>query len=352
MKFFISVVIILVTLASGYLISSRRYAAVGCGITMKWGKRVNNRAKFLFMTIVILPIATLVYGPTVWLYTLCCFDTDESRLAATIITFLVMLGYSKLLTEMMKTGDHNGKNSAKKAAKRCKDHCRVECEYAGWGETVLECQNPTCLNCPLMDQYDIKPRIYRHDVLESIYRHERLERTMRRRGQTVPTSYTITIPIERVLNKVFDAEGWYDPFAEDIFATTETPVDTGACNIIPFPAQPQTEPEPAPSETEVPQAEVLEGEVIEDQPTPAPRRHVGYKKIAISRGDRGVKVEDCGTYLAIFLAWTDEAGEQRCNEYTIDKTSPDCIYLINDVAAIDFNAARKLQAMTIPAETF
>lgn len=351
MKFFISVVIILVTLASGYLISSRRYAAVGCGITMKWSKRVNNRVESLLMVIAILPIATLVYGPTVWLYTLCCFDADESRLAAIVLTFLAVLGYGKLLTEMVRTGEHNGEVSAKKAAKRCKKHCQIECEYAGWGETILKCQNPTCLNCPLMEQYDIKPRIYRHDVLESIYRHERIERAMRRRGQTVPTAYVITIPIERVLNKMFDAKGWYDPFAEDVFATAEVSASAGTCNIIPFPAQLQTEPEPPAFEAEAPKTETLKGEIVKDEPAPVPRRRAGYKKIAISRGDRGVRVEDCGTYLAIRLAWTDETGTQQHSEYTLDKTSPDCLYLANSIAAIDQNAALELQAMAIPAET-
>lgn len=349
MKFFISVVMILVALASGYIISARRYTATGCGITMKWGDRANSYVESLLMVIAILPIAALVYGPTVWLYTLCCFDADESRPAAVVVTFLAVLGYSKLLSEMMKTGEHNGKISAEKAAKRCKKHCQIECEYANWGETILKCKNPTCPDCPLMEQYDIKPRIYRHDILESVYRHERIERAMRRRGETVPTSYVISIPIERVLTKAFNAEGWYDPFAEDAFATVEEPVRAEVCNIIPFPAQP--EPEPVVSETEVSEAKVLEGEILEDKPAPAPRRHAGYKKITINRGDRGVRVEDCGTYLSIRLAWTDEAGEQHCSDYTLDKTSPDCIYLINDVAAIDFNTALKLQAMAIPAET-
>lgn len=338
MKFFISVVIILATLVSGYLISSRRYAAVGCGITMKWGKRINNRAKFLLMAIAVLPIVALVYGPTVWLYTLCSFDADESRLAAIVLTFLAVLGYGKLLTEMVKTGEHNGKISAEKAAKRCKKHCQIECEYAGWGETILKCQNPTCLNCPLAEQYDIKPRIYRHDVLEAVYRHERLERVMRRRGEAIPASYVINIPIEHVLNKVFDAEGWYDPFAEDVFAVQEEPAKAETCKVIPFPVQPQPEPVP------------LEAEVINEEPAPV-RRQAKFKKIVINRGDRGIKVESCGNYLLIHMVWTDETGVQQHSEYTLDKTSPDCLYLANSIAAIDQNAALELQAMAIPAET-
>lgn len=328
---------ILVALTSGYIISARRYTAIGCGITTKWGDRVNNRVESLLMVIAILPIATLVYGPTVWLYTLCCFDADESRLAAVVITFLAVLGYGKLLSEMMKTGEYNGKISAEKAAKRCKKHCQVECEYAGWGETVLKCQNPTCLNCPLMGQYDIKPRIYCHDILESVYRHERLERAMRRRGQTVPTSYVISIPIEHVLNKVFDAEGWYDPFAEGVFAAQEEPAKAETCKVIPFPVQPQSEPVSP------------ETKVINEEPAPA-RRQAKFKKIVINRGDRGIKVESCGNYLLIHMVWTDETGTQQHSEYALDKTSPDCLYLANSIAAIDQNAALELQAMAIPAE--
>ena len=310
---------------------------------MKWGDRVNNRVEFLLIAIAAAPIAVLVYCPVMWFSALCSFEAIEGRIVAGLLTLLAVLVYDKPLSEVMEIGEYNGKINAQRVAKRNKRHCQIECEYAGWGETILECQNPTCLNCPLMEQYDIKPRIYRHDVLESVYRHERVERAMRRRGQTVPTSYTISIPIERVLNKVFDVEGWYDPFAEP-FATPQEQesVRTEACNIIPFPVQPQVEPEPEPV--------VFEGEIVEDQPEPV-RRKAKYSKIVLNRSDRGLKIEDHGTYLSILLAWADENGERQTSEYTLDKTSPDCLYLVNDVAAIDLNAALKLQAMAIPAQT-
>lgn len=343
MKFFISVVIILVSLASGYAVNVHRYTTAGCGVTMRWSDRTNKRVESLIMAIAILPIMVLVYGPVMCLYTLCSFELLKSRISASVITILAVFGYGLLLSEMVKTGKHNGKLRAERAAKRNKRHCQIECEYAGWGETVLECQNPTCLNCPLMEQYDIKPRIYRHDVLESVYRHERIERAMRRRGKSVPTSYVINIPIERVLNKVFDAEGWYDPFAEPFAAPQEQkPARDEACNIIPFPIQPQVEPEP--------EHVVLKGEIVEDKPEPV-RRKNKYSKIVVNRGDRGLKVEDHGTYLSVFLAWVDEAGARQCQEYTLDKNSPDCLYLMNDVATIDLNAALQLQAMAIPAQT-
>lgn len=332
---------ILLSLASGYAVNAHRYTTAGCGVTMRWGNRANKRVKSLIMAIAIPPIVVLVYGPVMYLYTICSFELLESRISASVITILAVFGYGLLLSEMAKTGKHNGKLRAEKAAKRNKRHCQIECEYAGWGETVLECQNPTCLNCPLMEQYDIKPRIYRHDVLESVYRHERIERALRRRGKTVPTSYVINIPIERVLNKVFDVEGWYDPFAEP-FATPQEqkPASVEACNIIPFPVQPEVEPEHV----------VFEGKIIEDKPEPV-RRKSKYSKIVVNRGDRGVKVEDHGTYLSVLLAWADENGERQTSEYTLDKTSPDCLYLMNDVAAIDLNAALQLQAMAIPAQT-
>ena len=336
MKFFIAVVMILVSLMIGYAISARRHTSVGCGITMKWDDRVNYRIELLLIVIALPAIVILVYNPVMWIYALCNFKPLDSRLSALVIVILAMFGYDKLLSEMMTTGEHNGKIRAERAAKRCKRQCQIACEYASWGETVLECQNPTCLSCPLAEQYDIKPRIYRHDILESIYRHERLERAMRRRGQTVPTSYLINIPIERVLNKVFDAEGWYDGLA-DVFATQKEPAPAETCRIIPFPVQPKVEPE------------VLQAEIVEDKPEPV--RRPRFKKIAINRGDRGLKVEDCDTYFAIRLMWTDETGKKQYSEYTLDKASPDCIYLVNDVAAIDRNAALQLQAMAIPAET-
>lgn len=341
MKFFITVVMILVILASGYAISARRYAVIGCGITKKWSNRANVRVEALLLAFAILPITVLVCGLVAQFYAFFNCTAIESRIAAVVVVILAVLGYDKLLSEMMETGEHNGRLRAERAAKRNKRHCQIECEYAGWGETILKCQNPTCLNCPLMEQYDIKPRIYRHDILESVYRHERIERAMRRRGKVVPTSYVINIPIERVLNKVFDVEGWYDTFAEP-FATPQKrePIRAEACNIIPFPIQPQVEPEPV----------VLEGEIVEDQPEPV-RRKAKYSKVVVNRGDRGLRVEDHGTYLSIFLAWADENGERQYGEYTLDKTSPDCLYFVNDVAAIDLNAALKLQAMAIPAET-
>lgn len=344
MKFFTSVVILMVALISGYVISTHRYTAVGCGIATKWDDRVNNHIESLLVAIALMPIAVLVYGPVMWLYARLDFDVVASRLSASALIILIALAYCKLLSEMMGTGEHNGKLRAEKAAKRHKKHCQIECEYASWGETILECQNPTCLNCPLMEQYDIKPRIYRHDILESVYRHERIERTMRRRGQTVPSSYVISIPIERVLTKVFDVEGWYDGFT-DAFVISEEPARTGTCNIIPFPVQPKVEEEPKPE----PEPVVFEGEIVEDKPEPV-RRHSKYSKVVVNRGDHGVKIEDCGTYLSICLAWTDESGKPQRGEYTLDKNSPDCLYLMDDVAAIDLNAALKLQAMAIPAE--
>lgn len=334
---------IMVILASGYAISAHRYAAIGCGITKKWSNRTNVRVEALLLVIAILPIAILVYSPVTWFYALLDCEAIEGRIAAVAITFLAVLGYDKLLSEMMETGEHNGRLHAEKAAKRNKRHCRIECEYAGWGETVLECQNPTCLNCPLMEEYDIKPRIYRHDVLEALYRRERVERTMRRRGKPVPTSYVISIPIERVLNKVFDVEGWYDPFAEPVVAPQkQAPAYTEASNIIPFPVQPRVEPELEPV--------VLEGEIIEDRPEPV-RQKAKFSKVVVNRGNHGLKVEDHGTYLSILLAWADETGKRQTSEYTLDKTSPDCLYLMDNVAAIDLNAALQLQAMAIPAET-
>lgn len=337
----------MIILVGGYAFSALRHTAIGCSATVRWSKRVNRNARFILVLVALVPFIP-VFNLCRSFCSICAFEPDEAVAMALLWVAMGLAGYVYALASVMKTGDHNGRIAAEHSAKRCYRNCQIACEYADWGETVLDCcQNPHCLNCPLAQRYQIRTILHPHDVLEALYREERRERQMRRRGEPVPTAVAVSVPFERVLTKGFDAEGWHDGF-EDLFRASQKPVDVtpvvldSGCNVIPFPgaivssaAQPASTPAVAePANPEVTSA-----------------RRGGLKKLALNFKDRGLLVQDCGSYILLRLKWLDEDGHPHFEEHTLEKSAEDYPYVLRSIAALDGNAAKQLAEFATPVET-
>lgn len=339
MKYFVNLLVILAIMAFGYAFSSFRYTALGCRRATRWDDRFARCLQLLLVATAVPSIIMLVYAPAYRFASWCSFEHDEAIFWAVVDSIVVIALFGVAIARLTAAGEHNSKIHADHATRICLKKCRHACEWAGWGETVLDCcQNLSC-SCPLAAEYDIHIHLHAVDVLAAYYKEMSRQRQLRRQGQPVPTAVYLDVPQERVLIKEFAAEGWHDGLS-DLFKQSE-PIDTTA-KVIPFPGQSAragfgvaVNPEPASTKLE----------------ELAPAHRAKFRKVAINLKDRSVMVQDCGDHLLLRMRWVDENGQAHTEEYTLDKNSPDCPCVINDIAALNANAAYQIERMAIPTAT-